>query len=403
MTRFLNRVRTVLRRGKRDSMSAVPRTSGWKRLPCDVFVTILAFCDLKDIGTLFLSCRALHDRVSKLDRAIAWAYVQLRKQHRQSHCNDGDMSPGDDIAFVSELFPPSPPEYSTGMAHDNAGYSLGYLGDLKRCWNTCIRLSYHLADHVVEHHLETDIIARPLWSSSKTEREVIYSKAVASLQAKLLHPMYGPIILFYLEAYLLEYRAYAVFFLESAASSGSDCGHPAHQYKNKAYSIERQQSILRNAPFDDTLVFLSTHHCMQLLFSTVQRLMGPEIPRSSAKSWLSILLTTSTMERIVDFFVSIAKDNQRKEKGEHESTWSHRKEFLWAMRKDLNEYMASFNGQGEHTLLVPELNHVWFQAARNEMDRRGAIPHTVKYSEVQVLHGSVVKLECGYCYDCYDE
>lgn len=364
---------------------------------------ILAFCDLKDIGALFLSCRALHDRVSKLDSAIAWAYVQLRKQHRQSHCIDGDMSPGDDIAFVSELFPPSPPEYSTGMAHDNAGYSLGYLGDLKRCWNTCIRLSYHLADHVVEHHLETELIARPLWSSSKTEREVIYSKAVASLQAKLLHPMYGPIILFYLEAYLLEYRAYAVFFLESAASSGSDCGHPAHQYKNKAYSIERQQSILRNAPFDDTLVFLSTHHCMQLLFSTVQRLMGPEIPRSSAKSWLSILLTTSTMERIVDFFVSIAKDNQRKEKGEHESTWSHRKEFLWAMRKDLDEYMASFNGQGEHTLLLPELNHVWFQAARNEMDRRGAIPHTVKYSEVQVLHGSVVKLECGYCYDCYDE
>jgi hypothetical protein len=65
---------------------------------------------------------------------------------------------------------------------------------LHRCWKTCLRLSYHLADHVVEHHLETDPLAQPLWSSSKTEKEVVYSKAVASLQAKLLHPMYGPTV-----------------------------------------------------------------------------------------------------------------------------------------------------------------------------------------------------------------
>lgn len=383
-------------------MSVGPKASGWKRLPSHVFVTILASCDLKDIGSLFLSCRALHDRVYKLEFAIAWAYIQLRKQmQHQSHCIDGGLSPGDDISFISELFPSPPPEYSTGMAHDNAGYSLGYLGDLKRCWNTCIRLSHHLADHVVEHHLETDAIAQLLWSSSKTEREVVYSKAVASLQAKLLYPMYGPTMLFFLEAYLLEYRAYAVFFLESLASSDSDSDHSGH-HKNMACSIERQQSILRKAPFDDTLIFLSTHHCMQLLFSTVQRLMGPEIPHSSAGSWLSILLTTSTMERILDFFVSIAKDDQRKQIGEHDSTWSHRKEFLWAMRKDLNEYMASFNDHGEQTL-EPKLNHIWFQAARNEMDRRGAIPHTVNYSEVHVLLGSVVKWECEYCYDVYDE
>ncbi|KAJ5857026.1 hypothetical protein N7455_007920 [Penicillium solitum] len=384
---FLNRVRTVLRKGKRDSMSAGPKASAWKRLPSHVFVKILASCDLKDIGSLSLSCRALHDRVSKLEYAIAWAYIQLRKQmHHQRHCIDGGLSPGDDIAFISELFPPPPPEYSTGMPHDNAEYSLGYLGDLKRCWNTCIRLSHHLAAHVVGHHLETDTIAQPLWSSSKTEKEVVYSKAVASLQAKLLYPI-----------------TYAVFFLESSASSGSDSDHSGHHHKNMACSIERQQTIIRNAPFDDSLIFLSTHHCMQLLFSTVQRLMGPEIPHSTAESWFSLLLTTSTMERILDFFISISKDDQRKQKGEHDSTWSHRKEFLWAMRQDLNEYMASFSDHSEQALLDPKLIHVWFQAAQNEMDERGAIPHTVGDSEVHVLHGSVVKLECEYCYDCYDE
>jgi hypothetical protein len=128
--------------------------------------------------------------VAHLEFAIAWAYIQLRKQmHHQGHSIDGFLSPGDDIAFISELFPPPPPEYNSAI-EDNAGYSLGYLGDLKRCWNTCIRLSYHLASHVVEHHLETDPHAQPLWSSSKTEKEVVYSKAVASLQAKLLYPMY---------------------------------------------------------------------------------------------------------------------------------------------------------------------------------------------------------------------
>ncbi|CAI7616554.1 unnamed protein product [Penicillium glandicola] len=387
MTHFLNRVRTVLRRGKRSSTPVEPKASGWKRLPSHVFVTILASCDLKDIGSLSLSCRELHDRVSRLEFTIARAYIQLRKQmNHQSYCINGGLSPGDDIAFISELFPPPPPEYSTDMPHENAEYSLGYVGDLKRCWNTCIRLSYHLADHAVEHHLETDPLAQPLWSSSKTEKEVVYSKAVALLQNKLLYPI-----------------AYVVFFLESFASSGSDSDHSSHHHKDIAASIERQQSILQNAPFEDTNIFLSTHHCMQLLFSTVQRLMGPEIPHSSAESWFSLLLTTSTMERIVSFFVSVAKDSQRKEKGEHDSSWSHRKEFLWEMRGDLNEYMASFSDHGEQTPLEPKLNHLWFQAACNEMDRRGAIPHTVEDTEVHVLHGSVVKLECEYCYDRYDE
>lgn len=195
MPHFLDRVRTVLWRSKRSSISVGPKESIWERLPSDVFVAIAATCNLKDVGSLSLTCRLLHDRVAKLEFAIAWAYIQLRKQkgHHDQYVYGG-LSPGDDIQFISELFPPPPPEYSTGMDHENAGYSLGYLGDLHRCWKTCLRLSYHLADHVVEHHLETDPLAQPLWSSSKTEKEVIYSKAVASLQAKLLHPMYGPTV-----------------------------------------------------------------------------------------------------------------------------------------------------------------------------------------------------------------
>ncbi|CAG8023734.1 unnamed protein product [Penicillium salamii] len=385
MAHFLDRVKTVLRRGKRSSSCAGPKESVWKRLPSHVLVNILAFCELRDIGSVSLSCRLLHDRVAKQEFSIAWAYIQLRKQmHQTGHPLDGFLSPGDDIAFICELFPPPPPEYSS-VVDDSAGYSLGYLGDLKRCWNTCIRLSYHLAAHVAEHHLETDPIAQPLWSSSKTEKELVYSRAVAALQAKLVHPI-----------------AYAVFFLEASAVSTHD-SHNSHHTHELASSVKRQQSILQKAPFTDTHIFLSTHHCMQLLFSTVQRLMGPEISHSSAESWISLLLTTSTIERIVSFFLAIAQDDHKKHKGAHDSTWSHRKEFLLRMRQDLNDYVATMSNHGEHMDDGPELNHVWFQAASDEMDRRGAIPHTVEDTEVHILHGSVVKLQCGSCYDHYNE
>lgn len=169
-----------------------------------------------------------------------------------------------------------------------------------------------------------------------------------------------------------------------------------------ASSIERQQSILQKEPFADTQIFLSTHHCMHLLFSTVQRLMSPEISRTSAESWISLLLTMSTMERIVKFFVSVAKDDHKEEKGTHDPTWSHRKEFLLSMRQDLHDYMASVSGHSKHTQPELELNHLWFQAASREMDRRGAIPHTVEDGEVHVLHGSVLKMECESCYHSHE-
>ncbi|CRL22816.1 unnamed protein product [Penicillium camemberti] len=42
--------------------------------------------------------------------------------------------------------------------------------------------------------------------------------------------------------------------------------------------------------------------------------MGPEIPYSTAESWFSLLLTTSTIERVLSFFVllrSMTKESKR--------------------------------------------------------------------------------------------
>jgi hypothetical protein len=193
MAPIFNRLRTVLsRQGKRLSFSVGAKESLWKRLPDNVLVRLVSLCDLEDIVSLALTCRLLHRRIFKNELAISHSYIDLHRQRGPGSPNDTNSSPGDDLTFISELFPPPPPHYAIGDGHDDADYSFAYLADLKRCWVTCIQLSYYLADHTVRHHLDTDPIARPLWTSSKTEKEVVYSRAVATLHAKLLYPMYGP-------------------------------------------------------------------------------------------------------------------------------------------------------------------------------------------------------------------
>lgn len=193
MAPIFNRLRTALsRRDKRLSFSVGSKESLWKRLPDNVLVRLVSSCELEDIVSLALTCRSLHRRIFKNELAISHSYIDLHRRRRPNFNNNTPLSPGDDLTFISELFPPPPPHYAIGDGHNDADYSFAYLADLKRCWRTCIQLSYYLADHAVRHHLDTDPIARPLWTSSKTEKEVVYSRAVETLHAKLLYPMYMP-------------------------------------------------------------------------------------------------------------------------------------------------------------------------------------------------------------------
>lgn len=139
-----------------------------------------------------LSCRALNRRIHREEYTICREYLEHRRRRSLVYWKESsDISPGDDLTFISDLFPPLPPQYSgTGSHDDLPEYCFGYLADLNRCWVTCIRLSYYLADYVVRHHLQTDSDAQPLWSSCKTEKEVVYSKGVGTLQSRLLYPMY---------------------------------------------------------------------------------------------------------------------------------------------------------------------------------------------------------------------
>ncbi|XHG09437.1 hypothetical protein AWENTII_012493 [Aspergillus wentii] len=371
----------------------------WEKIPSAILIHILAQCDLFDIYALSLTCHLLHRQITKHEYAIAKEYLHRRQQQRQDeHDNDPPpliedlLSPGDDLTFISYLFPPPPPHYVNGasLRDDQPEYSFAYLADLNRCWTTCIKLSYYLAEHTVRHHLETDATARTSWASSKTEKEFAYSKGVELLQAKLLHPM-----------------AYLIFFLETNASMTPPPSSPSTSNHAQAQEtpIQTQQSILQQCPFTNPHILLSTHHCMRHLTKIVRHLMAPEISYASTENWLSLLLTTSTLERILGFFTAIAEDEVCEEQTghghghghAHTHTWSRRMEFMWQMRGDWDEVMADVgDGIGERIAAMPGLREVWFEAAEREIQDRGLVPHDCE-DVVPILHGSVVVLNCDYC------
>jgi hypothetical protein len=217
-------------------------------------------------------------------------------------------------------------------------------------------------------------------------------------------------------------RAYLAFFLETyadARDAARETGKPHHLL----YLLEEQLSILQRPPFTTTEVLLSTHHCMHLLCSSVRHMMNPEFPPSSTGSWLSILLTSSTLERILDFFIAAADDQSAEAKHAHarniqshthtrthhthasnvSSTWTKRRQFLLRMRKDWDEYLASVDGDQtaadeQEPVAPPGLRQVWFEAAEKEMYRRGVITHRCE-DPVYILHGSCIRLHCEFCDD----
>ncbi|RAK74050.1 F-box protein [Aspergillus fijiensis CBS 313.89] len=430
MSHFLEHLRQVVRQARRHPSSQRPRKSpiiskparntrtAWEKLPVDVLVKILVQCELEEIHSFSATCRLLHQRVYHNEAAIAKAYLQHRRREDPYHpqkCQEPNVAIGDDLTFVSDLFPPPPPHYTaSGTLEESPDYSFGYLTDLTRCWRTCVRLSFYLAEYLVQHYLETDPTARELWASSKTEKEFVYSKGVGALQARLLPSI-----------------TYLVYFLESCADTTS----PTH-------SLDCQERILQEPPFTDPDVLLATHHTMHTLIHTVRHLMAPDIPYTSSQTWVSLLLTTSTLERIVDLFVAVAADDStpqhpgprnKTEKHDHQrqhhhshnpnnnhidhpptqtqshphhsethTHWSHRMDFLWHMRRDYGDYLAALVGDDQtdppdtgHSGMVPRLQEIWFAAAERAIRERGLGPHAPEV--VRVLHGGGPRLGCAVC------
>ena len=136
---------------------------------------------------------------------------------------------------------------------------------------------------------------------------------------------------------------------------------------------------------------------MHLLVSYMRLTMSPDPPlHTSADSWISMLLTGSGLARIVEFFAA--------EKGGGNRQRATRRDFMRNMQADWdahkNDEIASmvFGGIEESTR-PPPVREIWFEAARDEMRVRKAIPHQ---TEDWVLLGEAPRISIG-CQNCEGE
>lgn len=106
-----------------------------------------------------------------------------------------------------------------------------------------------------------------------------------------------------------------------------------------------------------------------------------------------MLLTTSGLGRIAEFFAA--------EKGGGNNQRSMRKEFMRNMQADWDanrndERASKVYGSGEESRQPPRVREIWFEAARDEMEVRGVVPHQTE-DWVLVWEGAKISIGCRNC------
>lgn len=159
--------------------------SCWDELPVELVVNIFGLCRLQDLGSLLLVCRKFWYLLQIHEEAITREYLRIRRHgtlpsrhHKPSHYT---RAPEDDVILLSDLFPPFTDDLSR-----RERYSFRYLADLRRRQEVCSKLSYYLADHVLDRFMEEN----PAWVKTvshlpKQTQQKIMERGSALLQSKL--------------------------------------------------------------------------------------------------------------------------------------------------------------------------------------------------------------------------
>lgn len=163
-----------------DPRSRDRSPSCWDKLPVELRLAVICRCRLLDIQCLRLVSRSLRELIDTNEYAIARDYLRLRRhgslpvpiEDRETHTR----APQDDVILLSNLFPPS--NYDSRDA-----YSFRYLAGLRRRQETCSKLSYYLADRVLDRYMQTDPAVKASFAS-KRDRQACYDRGVALLQFK---------------------------------------------------------------------------------------------------------------------------------------------------------------------------------------------------------------------------
>lgn len=159
-----------------------------------------------------------------------------------------------------------------------------------------------------------------------------------------------------------------------------------------------QAKILQAPPFTDKQTFISVHHCISLLILSLHRILMAETPvRAACEKFESILLTTSGLGRITEFFAA--------EKGGGSNQRAMRREFMRKMQLDWDAYrndskaLKVFGGADDHDegfATPPPVREIWIESAADEMKRREFTSHE-NNDFVVPWEGAQISIGCRNC------
>lgn len=158
--------------------------SYWDNLPVELQISIFVECGIHDFLTLKLVCRGFNEVLTVHELAIAQKYLRRRRHGTLPSTTNNErtytMNPEDDVVLLSDLFPPAK------SAKGGYLYTFRYLHTLRRRQDLCARLSYYLANRVMDNFCGSHQSLVKSKFPSKSERDLMFERGTSQLQFKLI-------------------------------------------------------------------------------------------------------------------------------------------------------------------------------------------------------------------------
>jgi hypothetical protein len=158
--------------------------SHWDDLPVEIQISIFMECGVHDFLPLKLVCRGFYELLTVHELVIAQKYLRRRRHgtlpSTTNHERTYTMNPEDDVVLLSDLFPPAK------SAKGGYLYTFRYLHTLRRRQDICARLSYYLANRVMDKFFDSHQNLVKSRFPSKSDRDLMFERGTSQLQFRLI-------------------------------------------------------------------------------------------------------------------------------------------------------------------------------------------------------------------------
>ncbi|EYE90232.1 F-box protein [Aspergillus ruber CBS 135680] len=372
-------------------VNPTPTSSPWDLLPVEIQIKIFAYCGVKDLLPLRLVCRGFYQVLTSHEQLISRQYLRQRRHGTLPSPIESERTytrnPEDDVVLLSDLFPPAK------SAKGGHLYTFRYVHSLRRRQKLCSRLCYYLADRVMDRFVQCENAFMKSMFPTRKEKNALVQRGIASLWFNLTPLMYYT--LYFLESYSLARREHTNTLLREFEAGRLPVPIPPHL--RRSMYRELQVRILRSPPFTDTSTLIATHHCMQLLLSYLRYTVPPEQGLQD-DGWIGSLLTVSPFLRLVEYFSAEIGDGGNQRLQRKDFMYNFDNDIMMHEKDDMNSlvFERAPNWHAHHSAA-----DIWFDAAREELALRSAIPHDTE--KIWIWNQIPLLLGCPHCRDESDD